>query len=278
MEPTLRSMATVLDELLRRRNYECRLTTDRALATIEDAALFLDDRGLMTRTPDCSLPSLFEACHEEPYRAGGQGFASWPATKWWWAGTLPSQPGVHSLKIHSGKGLFLSDAALRLVDPICRAELTRMMDGDPGWRRLLEYLAEVGPSTLAAVQEDLDLKPKELRALRSPLERCGVLVSTQQVEPAAAPPAGGEGEGGHIHTSILSRYDQLYSDELNPAGTFDDLLVAGVRAAVVAREPELRKWFSWRWLFEDGLADRLVAAGRLARPEPGWVSPGQSQA
>jgi hypothetical protein len=271
-------MGTALDELLRGRDYECRLTADRALRTIEDAALFLVERGMMTRSPDCSLPSLFEACHEEPYRPGGQGFASWPATKWWWAGTLPSRPAVHSLKIHSGKGIFLSDAALRLVDPICRAELARMLDEDPGWRRLLTYLADVGPSTLAAVQEDLDLRPKELRALRSPLERCGVLVSTQILESAGSASAGpaGEGEGSHIHTSVLSRYDQTYPDELSSTGTFGDVLVAGVRAAVVARESELRKWFSWRWLFEDGLVDRLVAEGRLARHEAGFIALGPS--
>jgi hypothetical protein len=269
---------TALDELLRRRDHECRLTADRALETIEEATEFLGERGMMTRAPDCSLPSLFEACHEEPYKVGGKGFAAWPATKWWWAGALPSQPGVHSLKIHSGKGLYLSDEGLRLVDPICRAELNRMLEEDPGWARLLVYLADVGPSTLAAIQEDLDLKPKELRSLRSPLERCGALVSKAMDEPAEAGSAEvGEGGESHIHTSILSRYDQAYPDELNPTGGLGDLLVAGVRAAVVAREVELRRWFSWRWLLEDGLVDRLVDDGRLARPATGFIGLGPSE-
>src|SRR5205085_2409126 len=46
-----------------------------------------------------------------------------------------------------------------------------------------------------------------------------------------------------------------------------------LRAAVVAPEAEVaRQWFSWRWLFEADLVDRLVAQGRLERPTPGFVT------
>ena len=81
-----------LAELRARRAFECRLAPARALRSPDEAAEFLRDRGLLTRTTDCALPSLYEACHEEPYQAGGHGFASWPATKGpgrasWLAGT-----------------------------------------------------------------------------------------------------------------------------------------------------------------------------------------------
>jgi hypothetical protein len=52
-----------LDELRERRVFECRLTPDRALATLDEAEAFLLDRGLLTRTADSALPSLFGACH-----------------------------------------------------------------------------------------------------------------------------------------------------------------------------------------------------------------------
>jgi len=46
-----------------------------------------------------------------------------------------------------------------------------------------------------------------------------------------------------------------------------------VRAAVIAPEREIvRAWFSWRWLFDQDLVDRLVSEGRLARVESGWVT------
>lgn len=71
-----------LAELVEWRVFECRLTLDRALETLADAAAFLQDRGLLTPTADCALPSLYEACHEDSYKLGSPGFAAWPATKW----------------------------------------------------------------------------------------------------------------------------------------------------------------------------------------------------
>src|ERR671925_434686 len=94
----IRSVET-LAELQERRRYECRLTPDRALETIEEAEDFLRDRGLLTRTPDCALPSLFEACHEEPYAADKPGFGQWPATKFPWFGRLGAR-GYLILAIH----------------------------------------------------------------------------------------------------------------------------------------------------------------------------------
>ena len=68
------------------------LTPDRALESFEEALEFLGDRGMLTRTPDTALPSLFEACHEEPYAPGSGGFGSWPATKYPWYFGLAERP------------------------------------------------------------------------------------------------------------------------------------------------------------------------------------------
>jgi hypothetical protein len=51
----------------------------------------------------------------------------------------------------------------------------------------------------------------------------------------------------------------------NPWQALGDLLCAGVRAAVVAPEHELPRWFSWGWYWDDSLVDELVSAGRLVR-------------
>jgi hypothetical protein len=48
------------------------------------------------------------------------------------------------------------------------------------------------------------------------------------------------------------------------------LLLAGVRAAVLAPEREVRKLFSWP--FEAALIEQLVASGQLRRPAPGWLA------
>ena len=160
-----------LDELRERRAFECRLTPDRALGSLDEAEAFLLDRGLLTRTADCALPSLFEACHEEPYAPASPGFGQWPRTKFPWFGELGAR-GYLVLGVHRGKNLLVTGEVTGLLDPVCRAELERLGD-DP----LLRHLAEAGPSELEDLQLELGLKPKELKSLRYPLERCGAVVS-----------------------------------------------------------------------------------------------------
>jgi hypothetical protein len=249
---------TVLVEHEERRAYECRLTPDRALATLDDADEFLRNRGLLTRTADSALPSLFEACHEEPYARDKPGFGQWPATKFPWFSELGAR-GYLVLAVHRGKSLVVTDEVAALLDPVCRAELARMEAADEGWARLLRHLADAGPSELADLQTELGLTPKELRSLRSPLERCGAVVARSIVH-----------EDPHRHTSLLARWDQVHpvpSGSDDPRQALGDLLVAGIRAAVVAPERELPRWFSWHSYWDDELVNDLVSAGRLVRVE-----------
>jgi hypothetical protein len=255
-----------IEELQERRSYECRLTPDRALETIDDAEAFLHERGMLTRTPDSALPSLFDACHEDPYAPGSRGFGSWPATKWPWFTEL-AERGHLVLKVHRGKSLLVTDAVARLLDPICRAELARMEAADEDWTLLLGHLAAVGPSTLDDLQTELSMKPKELKDIRSPLERCGAIVSRSVVLATA---------GGHVHSSELARWDQVVPLPVHTGvprhHSLGDLLVAAVSAAVIAPEKELKRWFSWPWYWDDTLLDGLVSEGRLIRLDDGWIT------
>jgi len=247
---------TTLAELEERRAYECRLTPDRALASLDEAEEFLLDRGLLTRTVDSALPSLFEACHEEPYARESPGFGQWPATKFPWFGQLGAR-GRLILAVHRGKSLLVTDEIAELLDPICRAELARLEAQDEDWARLLRHLADAGPSELEDLQTELGLTPKELKSLRSPLERCGAVVARSIVY-----------EDPHRHTSILLRWDQAHpepSRPTEPRPALRDLLCAGVRAAVVAPEGEVSRWFSWHWYWDADLVDELIASGRLGR-------------
>jgi hypothetical protein len=256
---------TALGELQDRRAFLCRLTPDRALETIEDAEDFLRVRGMLTRTTDSALPSLFEACHEDPYAPDKPGFGQWPKTKWSWSFVLPTRPNVYALKIHHRrKTLYVSEEVARLLDPILRAEIERMSE-NPDWALLLDHLADAGPSTADDLKTELGLRPTDLKKLLYPLELCGVIVNR-----AVAPR-----EDGEVEDFEYVRWDQLKS--LTPTGSdplkaFDDLIVAAVRAAVVATEREAPKWFSWRWRFDDDLLERLISEGRLVRPERGWIA------
>jgi hypothetical protein len=145
--------------LRERRGFECRLTPDRVLRSLEDADEFLRDRGLLTRTADCALPSLYEACHEDPYKPGSPGFATWPATKWPWFGELAGR-GYLVAAVHRGKNLLVTGEVAGLLDPICRAEIERMRAADRGWGRLLDHLAAAGPSSIEDLRTELGLKRK----------------------------------------------------------------------------------------------------------------------
>lgn len=251
-----------MEALQKRRAYLCRLTPDRALQSPRDALEFLADRGLLTRTPDSALPSFFEACHEEAYAAGSRGFGSWPATKYPWYGELAERRDVHELRIHNGKSILLRDDMLALADPICRSELARM-EREPACAPLLEHLHGAGPSTLEDLQTELGLKPRELKALRTPLERCGAIIARSVRFDLP--------DGSHRHSSELARYDDAYPEPTAPR-SIDELIVAAVRAAVIAPDREVTRWFSWRWLFPRGYVDGLIGGGRLVRIEPGWVT------
>jgi hypothetical protein len=251
-----------LSALRERRAYECRLDPARALGSVAEAERFLRDRGMLTRTTDSALPSLYEACHEEPYKPGSPGFATWPATKWPWFREL-TERGYLCLAVHRGKNLLVSQEIAALLDHICRAEIERMRAENAGCRRLLDHLARAGPSSPDDLRLELGLKHQELKALRAPLERCGALV--------ARPVTVREGDGeGHAHRSDLCRWDQAYradqdAQRSGPGTALGDLVEAGVRAAVVVQQAEVRRWFSWQWYWTDALVADLVTAGRLRR-------------
>ena len=258
-----------LAALLAEREVACRLTPDRALDTLDEAEAFMAERGLLTLTPDSALPSLFGACHEEPYLPGGHGFASWPKTRWWWGFALSERADVHMTKLHRGKSLYLSTPTVAAFDPLCRAALARAERGEFGATvaELVAFLDTAGPSTIDEVKRELGLDATSLRAARDRLERVGAIVSRGMALPTS--------QGGERETSELARWDQRFPDAptappREPDEALAEVVVAGVRAAVVAPRGEVASWFSWP-LSRDLLA-HLCAAGRLWEPQLGWLA------
>ena len=254
--------SATLHGLRARRTFECRLEPERALRSLEAAAEFLDDRGILTRTADSALPSLFAACHQPPFRPGRGGFADWPATAYPWFWELAQRDGVHELSVHNGKRVLVTHATAALADDICRAELAAAEAGGGDPAELLRHLASAGPSPLDDLKVELEWDAARLRRARRPLERTGALVSHGVT-------LAGE-QGGHSHSSVLARWDQAFPEP--SAGSLADVIVVCVRAAVLAPEAELRRWFSWGPQPDDAMVDRLVADGRLQRPADGWIA------
>jgi hypothetical protein len=244
------------DELEARRAHACRLTPDRALATLDEAEAWARERGLVVRTPDCALPSLHAAVHEEPYAPDKPGFGQYPKTTWWWGWALAERPGLRWLRIRRGKAVLVTDAVAALVDPLARVELERVDAGELGdsARRLAAHLAAAGPSFVEDVKVELALDGKALRAVRARVEPAAAVVA-REVPVAAA-------GGGARYATELARWDQRFPEPAAGGGAAE-LLAVGVEAAVVAPEREARRWFTWPVGADE--VDRLVAEGRLGR-------------
>jgi hypothetical protein len=249
-----------LDDLQRRRAHDCRLTPDRALRDLDEAAEWVLERGVITLSiaPQTVLPSLYVACHEEPYAPGKGGFARYPKTRWWWGGALADRPGITLLRIHRGQNVLLADDLARAVDPLARAALAEADAGALGDvpRRIAAHLAQAGPTLLDELKEELGLDTRTIKAARAKLEPRAAVVTRTVILPTES--------GGHRHTTELVRWDRRYGEPHK--GGVDELVVAGVRSAVLAPESEVARWFSW-----PADVDALVVAGRLARVD-GYVT------
>lgn len=240
-----------------RRNRECRLSPGRALKTLDQAADFLAERGLLTRMPDSALPSLFGACHEEPGRAGGRGFDLWPRTKWIWSFQLTQRPGVVLTKLHRGKSLYLSVEAARAFDPIVRQSIADATGDDA---RFLAHLAKHGESSLDDLEVELGWERKRLKSVRDRLQRSGAVVGHGLVFE----------DDSRWYFAPVRRWDEVFPKPAPAGRPFHELIVAAMRAAVLAPEDDVTRWFSWPT--PRGVVDELVAEGRLIRPEPRWLA------
>ncbi len=252
-----------LRKLEAERRFACRLTPERALGSLDEAHAFLRERGLLTRTEDSALPSLYTACHEPPYKPGSRGFGSWPATKWPWFDELAARPGVYAVKLHRGKHVLLSEETAALADPVLRAELARLEAESAKTAHVLAHLAAAGPSTPEELRAELGYDATELKAARKALEESGAVVS--RMVRVQLP------DGRHEHVSELTRWDQAFPEPSGRGGV-DALVIAAVRAAVVASEREVPRWLGRPGLVPKDIVEQLVREGRLVRPEQGWVA------
>jgi hypothetical protein len=250
---------------MRRRERDCRLSPDGWLISLDDARSFLADRGLLSITPSCWLPSIFGACAPNPDPTA-RGFGAMPADKWWWPGALAEMPGVRRTKLLRGKVLLMEDDLFKAVAPLCVLELDRAEQGAYGTdaQLLVAYLDQQGPGIVAQVKDALGFPSRSLARVRHQLEAVGAVISEDIELPAA--------NGGHLHTSRLMRADQAVrgsGQAVDGALAHRRLLSAGVQAAVLATREEVAGWFAWP---AADVIDGLLADATLREPAPGWLA------
>jgi hypothetical protein len=252
-----------------RRTQRCRLAPALALETTDDALAFLADRTMLTLTPSSALPSLFGACHEEPYAPGKGGYAQYPRTRWWWGGWLSHEPNVVTTKFARGRQLFLDRELAARIAPLPLRELGRVDAGElgPYAKALASLLAETGVATVDDVKAGLGWDAARLRRVRNAVERTGAVLSLSAREDI-------NDAGGHRHTAELRRWDDVVP-RLRSEGDADEalaeLVAAAIHAAVIAPEKEVRTWFSWK--VPASLVEQLVGEGRVQRVDNSLAAP-----
>jgi hypothetical protein len=251
--------------LLERREHDCRLSSERWLASLDEARSFLDDRQMLSTTPSCWLPSIFGACPPNP-DPHARGFGAMPVHRWWWPGALSEQPGVRRTKLLRGKVLLMSDVLFATIAPLCAIELARAEEGayGPDGQQLVAYLDQQGPSILGQARDALGWPPRSMARVRQQLEAVGAVISDDVELPSA--------NGGHVHTSRLARVDQigpLINSSRDERTDLKHFIATGVRAAVVAPRHDVERWFAWP--AQDAIAE-LVDDGTLQVPARGWLS------
>ena len=251
------------------RDRECRLSPEWALRTLDEAAAFLRDRGMLTLSPDSWLPSLFHACHDEPYSAHARGFGGWPKTKWMWPGQLGARPDVLVTRLHRGRLLYIADSLGATLASLCRKSVEEAAGGALGSdaTRLMSLLSN-GPLLLEQIPA-AGLTDKRLRRARAALERVGAIFA-EEVRLEGR-------DGGHRHSARLTRADQRLTAVGPPLDWEEglmELLVAAIRSAVIAPVRDVSHWFSWP--VGKDLIGRAVRSGRILEPDGGWVAFPQS--
>ena len=128
----------------------------------------------------------------------------------------------------------------------------------------MRHLGSAGPSSVEDLKSELGLEAVALRKIRDALERNGAIVA-RGITVA-------DSKGGHRHSSVLSRWDQVWRKpwKASEESALDELVVLGVGAAVVTHEDEVRTWFTWP--VERHVIGALVGTGRLVRPASGWLA------
>lgn len=235
-----------------------RLTPERQLRNIEDAAGFLEEMGLLLQTPHPYLPALFSAAQGKPAKPGARGFGQWPEHAWSWAGELAEREDVVLTKVVLGRRTLVHrrlwpalDAALRGrpsdghdVQSIIRALRSR------GTLRTDE-LREVSGFGGSAARKRYDAAMSELEATGIVLCR-PVLVNN------------------HEHVAVAELWESRFPKPLRESRGPTEFIRATIVAAGSVPTREVPKWFAWPRNEVSAALERLVSQQRL-RNADGWL-------
>jgi hypothetical protein len=216
------------------RNYAHRRKPNRALTTLDEAIAFVRKIGIVLRSPDPYLPSLFGAAQGEPFKPGTSGFGSWPAHAWWWDREISALPDIVTLKLIRGQTTFAAMRVCPAIDAWVRGRKPERFDEFQ--RELIAELRDRGPTPsreLNVVRSRGRAGRKLLRKARERLERRALLIGRPTIH------------GEHLHDVLLELWETRFPKPLTRARGIEPLLLACLKAAVgPVPVNEVERWLS----------------------------------
>ncbi len=266
------------DALLERarkvREQEHRLRPELRLETLDQVRDFIHAKGFVTMLGGTELPGLVSAILGREWRPSGKGFTAW--LDWWDvrisgkdAGHLmmdiPRMKDIIGMRIFRNSKTIVSDRLWPVLDPIIRhyGELVKKRKAlsQLEWR-ILDSLSEEGQMRTDMLRAFLKLEGKmhtsRFHRALSQLESSGLIVGYEDPNPER-----------HLHASIWQPWTERVSSTMKRKPLpYDEalgrLLERTIDAAVLAREKEVDKWFSWEKVATDSV-DKLVSRSRVVR-------------
>jgi len=217
------------------RTYLHRLTPDRALTTIEAAIKFVREIGLVLRTPDPYLPSLFGAAQGKPFKSGAGGFGNWPAHAWWWDREISALPDVLTLKLIRGRTTFAASKAWPAIDAAVRGRISERLEEFE--LELIDELRQRGPTPsreLNITRRYGRTGTKRLKKARDTLESRALLLGRPITH------------GDHSHDTLLELWETRFPKPLGKARGIEPLLLMCLRTSGgPVTISEIFTWLTW---------------------------------
>jgi hypothetical protein len=232
-----------------------RLTPSRALTNPAEAREFVREMGIILRTPDPYLPSLFAAAQGRPYKEGVGGFGNWPEHAWWWDGELTKDGDILISKVIGGRTAFVARSCWPALDAAVRGRASQLTNDVE--RHFVACLRMEGTIRADDLRGLMGLESKDKKNIfqkaRTRLEKLGVILT--EYTPLNI----------HRHVSMLALWEHRFPSPLTAAHGVALILRAVVAAAGQFPEKNLNSLFAWPSEETEMAIESLVQSGILSR-------------
>ena len=245
---------------LLKRAYEIRVRDHRLkpglrIRTIEDAARFVHDEGLVSFFGGNELPSFISAVLGRTWKPSKKGFTRWME---WWSVKISGQPIPRVSREIEGRDDILATRLFRrtktlvsnkvwpTLDPIVRHQRKLLEEREilsDLERRLFKTIKQEGSIRTDRLRKMVRLQSKENnsrfhRALKN-LESYALIVGVEDLYPEK-----------HLHANIWQVWEtktRLHTRKakLPYENAITDLLETTIHACVFAPESQVTRWFPW---------------------------------